>query len=504
MSARMVLVALDAVDLTLLRRGVDAGEMPVMGDLLSRGSFGRLNSVGRWLAGSVWPTFWTSTPPSQHGFHHYLQWSAERMAMERPDPVMPGLMPFWRQLEALGARIAAIDMPFAPRPTTGIELCGWSSLDSLETARSHPPEFLREVCAVFGRGVARSEPYALQPATALLALRDEHVRLASDLAALSERLLRREPFDLFTICLPGPHRCGHRLWDETGVAGTLDQAAGKELAGALAQVYRATDAALGRILAAATADEVLVYSVHGMGPNTSRIEILDQMLARILRPPTRHGGYAGWARLRAAVPAPLRAALKRRMSTRWQDRMTGYWRTGGRDWSQVQALSLVADLAGYIRLNRAGRERAGILSADAADEVAEQIADGLASFVDADSGEPLVRETVRVERRLPEGPGRNRLPDLIVDWSPTPAARHRRIVSQHLGEIAWPTPGRHPSGRSGNHRSEGFYLALGAGLAPGAGPEGDILDLAPTVMSRLGAAVPTAMTGRPLFGPKAR
>ena len=47
MSARMVLVALDAVDLTLLRRGVDAGEMPVMGDLLSRGSFGRLDGGSR-------------------------------------------------------------------------------------------------------------------------------------------------------------------------------------------------------------------------------------------------------------------------------------------------------------------------------------------------------------------------------------------------------------------------------------------------------------------------
>lgn len=497
------MVALDAADLDLLRRCIDDGAMPNMAELMRRGLFGRLDSAGRWLAGSVWPTFWTSTPPSEHGFYHYLQWSPERMAIERPDPCMPRLVPFWRQMAVLGAHVAAIDMPFTPRPDHSIELCGWSNHDSLEAACAHPPGFLEEVRATCGRGVARSEPYALQSVAALLALRDEHLRLASDLAALSERLLNRERFDLFTICLPGPHRCGHRLWDETGVAGMPDLTAGKELSQALTDVYRATDAALGRILTAAAADEVLVYSVHGMGANTSRVEILDDMLARILQPEGRRR-QTGWSRLRELVPAPLRAAVKQRMPDHWQDRMTGYWRAGGRDWRNVQALSLVADLAGYIRLNRTDRERDGILSLAAAEEVAAQIAHGLASFVDADSGEPVVRETVRVEHRLPEGPGRASLPDLIIDWSTTPAARHRRISSPRFGEIDWPTPGRHPSGRSGNHRSEGFYLALGTGLSPGAGPQGDILDLAPTVMNRLGAAVPATMTGRPLFGPEAR
>ena len=116
MSARTVMVALDAADLGLMRRYAASRAMPVMADLLARGTFGRLGWIGRWLPGSVWPTFWTSTPPSEHGFHHYLAWSAARMAIVRPDPAMPGLTPFWRRLADEGARVAAIDMPFAPAP----------------------------------------------------------------------------------------------------------------------------------------------------------------------------------------------------------------------------------------------------------------------------------------------------------------------------------------------------------------------------------------------------
>ena len=504
MGARAVMVALDAADLGLMRRLCASGDMPVMADLMARSVFGRLDSIGRWLPGSVWPTFWTSTPPSEHGFHHYLAWSPATMSMARPDPAMPGLTPFWRQLAALGAHVGAIDMPFAPAPASfdGLELCGWSTLDSLEPPSAFPSALLGEVRAMYGLRPQRTEKYALQPAEELLALRDEHVRIADTLAALCGRLLRRERFDLFTVALPGLHRCGHRLWDETGVQGTPDPSGRAALARALPLVYRASDQALGRILEAAGADEILVYSLHGMGPNTSRVEILEEMLARVLARATgQPRPLARTARLREALPASLRDQVKKRLPTRWQDRLTGFWRTGGRDWSTVEAVSLVADVAGYIRLNRAGREAAGILSAEAADEVAGRIADGLASFVDRDTGEPVVRATVRIESILPKGPARDRLPDLLVDWAATPAARHRAIASPRFGEIAWPTPGRHPSGRSGNHRGEGFYFAVGAGLAPGRKADGDILDLAPTVLARLGAAMPPTMRGRPLLGP---
>ena len=158
-------------------------------------------------------------------------------------------------------------------------------------------------------------------------------------------------------------------------------------------------------------------------------------------------------------------------------------------------------LGGYVRLNRAGREAAGILSPSAADEVADRIAEGLASFVDADTGEPVVRETVRIERLLPDGPARDLLPDLIVDWAGTPAARHRQIVSPRHGDDRLADAGAASVGSQRQSSRRRVLFGARAGLAPGAGPAGDILDLAPTVLARLGAEVPATMRGHPLLGP---
>ncbi len=109
-------------------------------------------------------------------------------------------------------------------------------------------------------------------------------------------------------------------------------------------------------------------------------------------------------------------------------------------------------------------------------------------------------EIGRAEAIFGAGPMRSQLPDLIVYWSPRPAAQHRRIVSPRHGAIDWPTPGRHPQGRSGNHRPDGFLLAAGGPVPPGGAiAQGHILDLAPTVYALLDRPVPPGMHGRPLF-----
>jgi hypothetical protein len=65
--------------------------------------------------------------------------------------------------------------------------------------------------------------------------------------------------------------------------------------------------------------------------------------------------------------------------------------------------------------------------------------------------------------------------------------------------VPWPLPGRHPDGRSGNHRPQGFLLSARPGVAaPAALPEADILDLAPTIRARLGLPPDPAMAGRSL------
>ena len=107
-------------------------------------------------------------------------------------------------------------------------------------------------------------------------------------------------------------------------------------------------------------------------------------------------------------------------------------------------------------------------------------------FADADTHEPIVSQAVRIESLYPDHSDLSRLPDIVVNWSGSPCARHREISSP-FGDIKWPTPGRNADGRSGNHKGRGFLFASGPGFEPGTQvPPIDIMDLAPTFYELFG------------------
>jgi predicted AlkP superfamily phosphohydrolase/phosphomutase len=298
----------------------------------------------------------------------------------------------------------------------------------------------------------------------------------------------REPWDLCLVNLTATHRGGHKLWDATAVHGAVAPDDAHALSNALRDVYVACDEAVGRLSSRAGPVTTIVFSLHGMGPNTSRVSLLPEMLDRVTMGRSEPAGPpAALHRLRAAVPNEWRARVKGLLPTTLQDRLTVFWRTGGRDWSSTRVFTLVADLQGYIRLNVAGREADGLVSPGREyDQLCEEVGSGLCAFVDADSGDPVVEEVERTDRLYPGGGKLEALPDLVVRWSSTPASSQRAIVSPEHGSIPWPTPGGHPDGRSGNHRGEGFLLASGEGIPPGVRFEGaHIVDLAPTVFSLL-------------------
>jgi predicted AlkP superfamily phosphohydrolase/phosphomutase len=248
----------------------------------------------------------------------------------------------------------------------------------------------------------------------------------------------------------------------------------------------------------------MVFALHGMGPNNDRTSILPEMLARILaggwkdNSPARQARPTDW--LRGLVPAELRARVKQRLPQSIQDKLTLHWRSSGLDWSRTEAFVVFCDLDGYIRINLRGRERDGIVPLEGYRPLCERIADGLRTFRDADTGEPLVSDIGFAEQIFADGPMCKHLPDMVVRWNPAAAASHRSVVSELFGSIEWPTPGRHPLGRSGNHRRRGFLIAAGGPFAvmqvPG---EAHILDLAPTALDLLGVRAPASFEGRSLL-----
>ena len=185
---------------------------------------------------------------------------------------------------------------------------------------------------------------------------------------------------------------------------SLDPEARALLASALDEVYVAVDRAFGRVLAALPAGaDVIVTSAVGMGVNTSRADLLPEMLAAVLvGGPIEPGGAGAIWRLRAAMPAGLRGAIARAIPDRAALALTARLELRGIDWANTRAFAHPADNQGYVRLNLRGRERGGVVAPEAAEGLMEEISAGLAAFQDPD-GAPAVA-SVRASGEAVPGP----------------------------------------------------------------------------------------------------
>ena len=357
-ASRVLMIGLDAADPVLVEQWLEDGTLPNLAALRRSGTYGRLKSSARYLAGSPWPTFYTGQPPSQHGIYHDYQWRHEAMGYARPSSQWLTATPFWRTLPA-DIRVVAYDVPMTLgcADGRGFEISGWASHISLAPPASHPGNLLAEVRRRFGKWPISPEAYGPQPLAELLWLREHLLDNVGRSCEVVLWLLRR-PFDFAIVVFSALHRGGHRLWDRSSIQGPVPEAPGRVFDGSLRELYIACDQAIGRLLAAVPADTtVMVFSLHGMTANSTRVDLLDAMLARVLgtahEASTPRRGLT--RRLGEALPLGLRRGLTLAVPAALRDRAMTLWAAGGIDWTRTRAFTLRADLQGYVRINLEGR-----------------------------------------------------------------------------------------------------------------------------------------------------
>src|SRR6266542_1268905 len=279
--------------------------------------------------------------------------------------------PFWSELDRRDRRIIAIDVPllFPGHVRRGIEVLNWGSHDTIGPFACNPRSLKGEIRRRFGPHPMGCEIPVGKSAAELTQIRDVLVRGARRKGALVRFLLDREPFDFFITAFGETHRGGHILWPDGPGSETIP-------VGALLDVYRAVDEALGDVLAApALADAgVIVFSVHGMGPNPSQEHFVPRVMDRInalfagrgrkgsgnrVRPPR-----SIVRRLRESVPSSIQNRIARLVPVSVRDQVVNRSIVAGHEWARTPGLDLLTDMNGYLRLNVRGREREGALERD--------------------------------------------------------------------------------------------------------------------------------------------
>ena len=160
--------------------------------------------------------------------------------------------------------------------------------------------------------------------------------------------------------------------------------------------------------------------------------------------------------LREALPAQLQYMVAKAVPAGVRDWVVRRAYCGSLDSRQTLGFALPGSGEGYLRYNLVGREAGGALHLDSERYQRYQnwLKENVFAFKDAATNTPIVRDIVFPAALYP-GPRSGYLPDLIILWNdllPAP-----EICSDSLGRLT----GRLTTGRTGEHRPDGFVIVAG-------------------------------------------
>jgi predicted AlkP superfamily phosphohydrolase/phosphomutase len=541
MAHPVIAIGLDAADPVLLERWLDAGFLPHLARLRKEGAYGRLSALDYCRAEASCTTFLTGCHPDKHGMWTPIRFNADDYSVSdasydyREHPPFYALGPGWR--------VAVFDMPQTAMSdrVDGIQVLGWGAHAPRTPSHSSPPALLGELISRYGEHPTLNKDHlpTIGDMSALERMKAAFITGVERRRAICEDLLKREKWHLFLTYFGEAHSAQHLFWHVSQEDHPLHPFFRREGWDPLLEVFQAIDRAIGSIVRCAVAGaRVVVFSDHGMETNCTDLPsmvFLPELLYRLSFPGTSglRGGRVGSRPGRMVLPSvkrpwrssvwamkhdpnPFTRLLRRHLPTVFFhyaiERRLGPdrpplcpedCRMGSQPpmwyhpaWPRMKAFALPTFSEGYVRLNVRGREAAGIVDSDQYDEVCDEICAVLSRVTNARTGEPLVDRIVRTRGgahdRRPTRPD----PDLIVLWRSRPADV---VDSPTLGRI-----GPLPFNRSGSHVHRGFLLAAGAGIPRSARlPDGRALDITPTILELMGAAIPDSFDGVPLVHPAA-
>jgi predicted AlkP superfamily phosphohydrolase/phosphomutase len=297
-------------------------------------------------------------------------------------------------------------------------------------------------------------------------------RLLTDLTL---GLHAREPVEVLFVYFHASDEILHRAWRWCDPETAGENPLRRDLCTGF---FRELDAACKRIADAFGADNAftLVLSDHGQRPDRVRVRMNSVLMDLGLLVPAGGGALLkdGYRRLRRV--------------TSGQKKTPGFGVPV--DWDRTRAFMPFQACTGFIYVNLKSRQPFGSVEPSDYENVRDEVIEKLRAWRHPETGDDYFEE-VGATDGLFRNKERYGLPDIYVQ--PRPGVEFVRRAKR--GEMAYPT--KRPY--AGLHDPDGIYLLAGHGVVKRENQDAQIVDLAPTVLSALGLAVPDYMEGRPLL-----
>jgi len=453
---RVLAIGLDSVSPWLLYERF-LPLMPNVRKLLERSRYGTLRTIDPPITVPAWAVMFSGMDPGTlgvYGFRH-------RRAGTYWDNYIPTsrtiLKPMvWDRLSRMGKRVCVIGMPpgYPPPAVNGVYISDFLTPDNA-TDYVYPPSMKAEIDRVSG-----GYPFDVT------FRQDDRDRIGKEVFemtrkhfAVARHLWKKEPWDLFAYHEIGPDRLHHTFWRFFDKAHPKYEE-NEHLRTLVEDYYRMLDEELGRFLAEVPSDvRVLVVSDHGSQAMQGAFCINEWLMQQ------------GFLTLRGPRPPP---------KTQLEE--------ADIDWSKTLAWGA----GGYyarIFFNVKGREPEGALAPVDLPAFEARLTKELQGVRRPD-GAPLgvdVRRPKDIYRSV-----QGDAPDLMVYFGD--------VAWRSIGTVGYPTLFIEENDTGPDdavHSFEGIYSISDPVEGRGQrGPVEKLMDIAPTVLTLLGAPVPPEMQGR--------
>jgi predicted AlkP superfamily phosphohydrolase/phosphomutase len=525
----MIAIGLDGYEHSLGEKLMASGEMPALKKLSAQSARFLLDHGPAKRTGLAWEHFSTGLSPAEAE-----RWSAVFFDPDTYQVEQKGttLAPFPANMTA---KTVVFDLPYCDlsKASDVRGITAWGAHDAGTNRASSPPGLLEEAVRKFGPYPATKWIYGFvwpspercaEMGNALVRAVEQRSRMTKWL--LSDRLT---DWDLGIVVVSELHSAIEALWHGVDESHPLHRHPSSGAAGkGLIDVYKAVDRLIGDLAAAYEGRDLVVFSMHGMGPNQSDVPsmlLLPELLYRlhfgkpffrepeswskapdgvptitgsdhwhIETPDTRNvleriGDFADRKvpqRIRHLVPAAaLKSRQRRKPSLAWMPaaRYQPFWR-------KMRAFALPSYYDGSVRINLSERERHGLVPVHSYESECREIVDILEECRDPFTGDAVVDHVEYYGRDAPLAVHQSQ-GDLIVVWKGAPLAfEHPKV-----GRIG-PVPFRRTGGHTGPFGIA--YLKCDA-VASGDYGTRSSFDVVPTLLDLLHQPVPAEINGKSLI-----
>ncbi len=492
---RAVVIGLDGATWSLLDRFIARGVMPTLGRLRAEGVHGPLQSVIPPMTATAWTAYQTGKGPGKHGIFDWTE-PVPGSYLYRPiDSTRVQSRTLFEDLSVRGRRVATVNLPltFPARAINGIAV-GDMLCPSKETPGfTFPHSFKGELDRIVPDYVI--DTHLCESEGDILPFLDRLRAMIEGKRTLIKHLMGSEPWDVFCAVWVEMDRMQHCMWhifDEQHPR--YDAGLNQKYGTAILTIYTLLDTAVAEMMALAGDANVYFISDHGFGPCRYKV-FLNTWLAQEGFLAFKKGGRAQRDRLRVARGLLGRVGMDTRKILALAERFGGRSLVSGDSLSRFAAeidwehTSAYCHGTNAIRVNLAGRERSGSVSPDQYGDVVQALKARLLEVKDPEGDRVIHRVCHRNE--LYTGPETDNAADVLI-------ADHDDSVWFYYSEGEVPGAVFEPSGwASGNHKSDGLFLAIGPDIKPGARvDDANIVDILPTLYAALGEPIPDDVDGR--------